>query len=122
VRFAVALFAITMFASLVGCASSPPAPMPTPPPGAVVVAADNVAFATASVSAPAGTPFTVFFENRESEPHNVRVWDAANATLGATEIVGGPAARTLDVVALVPGTYRLTCDIHPEMTAQLLVE
>jgi plastocyanin len=109
-------------ALLIGCSSSPPVSVPTPPPGAVVVVADNTAFTAPTVTAPAGEAFTVFFENRESEQHNVRIWDAANTSLAATEIFGGPAARTLDVAALAAGTYRLTCDVHPEMTAQLVAQ
>ena len=117
----VALFAATL-ALLIGCSSGPPAPVATPPPGAVVVTADHEAFVEQPVTAPAGVPFTLYFHNRENVPHNVRLWGASGASVAETEIFTGPAARVIDVAALAAGSYRLTCDIHPNMTAQLVVQ
>jgi plastocyanin len=96
--------------------------LPTPPPGAVVITVQGNAFITQHVTTPADEAFTLFFENHDNEPHNVRIWDAAGTSVAVTEIFSGPAARTIDVVALATGTYRLTCDVHPEMTAELVVQ
>lgn len=101
---------------LAACGAS--APMSTPPPGAIVVTAEHEAFTTPSVIAPAGAAFTIFFENLDTSQHNVRIWKG-ETSLAATEIFGGPGARTLDVPALDPGDYRITCDIHPSMLAAL---
>ena len=117
-----AALAAGVLALAAACASSPPAPVASPPPGAVVVTADHEAFIEQQVVAPAGAPFTLYFENRESEPHNVRLWDASGASVAETEIVGGPTARMVDVAALQPGVYRLTCDVHPDMKSQLVVQ
>jgi len=115
------LVPVVAFAALAGCSSNPPAPIPSPPPGAVVVTAAQTRFLESRVEAPAGAAFTIYFENRDSADHNVHVWDAAGASVMAGQIFGGPAARTENVPALTAGTYRVTCDIHPEMTAELLV-
>ena len=74
------------------------------------------------MSAPASAPFTIWFENRETVPHNVNVIDAAGASLAKGEIFSGPAARALEVPALVAGNYRLICDVHPDMSAQRIAE
>jgi plastocyanin len=88
-----------------------------------VVTANLNVFAPTSVTAPAGQAFQIWFNNLENVPHNVRVVDGAGATMGeAGEIFNGPAARIQDVPALSPATYRLLCDVHPEMTAQLVAQ
>ena len=108
-------------AALAACGGAS-ASLPTPPPGAVVVVAEGTAFTTQHVTAPAGAAFTLFFENRDHELHNVRIWDAAGATVFPGEIVTGPVAIAEDVAALAAGTYRLTCDIHPDMTGELVAQ
>lgn len=105
---------------IVGCGAA--APLPTPPPGAVVVTAQGNRFVPAAYSAPANEAFTLFVENRDVEPHNVRIWDATGATVFPGEVIAGPAAKAESVPALPAGTYRLTCDIHPGMTAELTVQ
>lgn len=96
--------------------------MPTPPPGAVVVAVDQTRFLDARVEASAGVPFTLFFENRESLPHNVHVVSASGATVVQTEIVTGPIAQVAELPSLAAGTYALLCDLHPEMRAELVAQ
>lgn len=102
------------------CASGPPTPSGTPPAGAVVISANFSQFAPTSVSAPAGEAFQIWFNNQENVPHNVHVLDAAGTSIKQGEIFNGPAARTLDVPALSAATYRLVCDVHPNMTAELV--
>ena len=64
----------------------------------------------------------MFLVNKDGEPHNARLWNAANVSVFAGAIVQGSAAKAEQVPALSAGTYRMTCDIHPEMTAQLNVQ
>jgi plastocyanin len=86
------------------------------------VSANQNQFEQPVVTAPAGEPFTIWFENREAVPHNVNVLDSAGVSQGKTEIFNGPAARPLEVPALAPGNYRMICDVHPDMSSQLISE
>lgn len=69
---------------------------------------------------PAGRPFQLLFENRESAPHNVTMWDeSTDAPLFVGEVFSGPGSRTYDVPAIPAGTHRFRCDVHPEMAGTL---
>jgi len=113
-----------------GLAFSPtPAPSTTsaPPPAkcspsgtSVSVSAVNISFSTDCLAAPAGKPFTLAFDNKDTGiPHNVDIsTDSSGAThLGgakdATETIVGPAQTTYNVTPLKAGTYYFRCDIHP---------
>jgi plastocyanin len=111
--------AVAVAALASACGGSPAAPL-TPPPGAAQLYAANLAFQPLSMSAPAGQPFVLFFDNREASPHNVRLVDAAGQALVATDVFTGPGAQIADVPALAAGTYRLLCDVHPDMHAELI--
>ena len=75
------------------------------------------------LQAPAGEVFTIWFENKENVPHNVKVVDSAGALQGqAGEIFNGPAAQPLAVPALAAGTYSILCDVHPEMRSELVAQ
>ena len=107
---------------VIGCQESVPTLPSTPPPGAVVVSANQQQFEQAVVNVPASTPFTIWFENRESVPHNVNVVDVAGASQAKGDIFTGPAARALEVPALAAGNYRIICDVHPDMSAQVIAQ
>ena len=111
-----------LLAATVAACGGAPAPLPTPPPGAVVVTAQGNAFVSGPYTAPADAAFTLFLVNKDGEPHNVRIWDAANVSVFAGALVQGPGAKAEQVPALSAGTYRFTCDIHPDMAAQLNVQ
>jgi plastocyanin len=119
--FAAAVLVTAAAFVALGCTSSPTLPS-TPPPGAVMVSANQLQFEQAVVNVPASDVFTIWFENREAVPHNVNVLDAAGVSQAKGDIFTGPAARPLEVPALVPGNYRLICDVHPDMTAQVIAE
>lgn len=102
--------------SATGAGGSPP---PAPSGGAVITA-NGIAFDRQELAVPAGRPFQLLFENRESAPHNVRIWDeAVDAPLFVGEVFGGPGSRTYDVPAIPAGTHRFRCDVHPEMAGTL---
>ncbi|MEA2676426.1 MAG: Cupredoxin-like domain [Chloroflexota bacterium] len=115
------ILAIATLSALIACGGAPQT-LPTPPPGAVVVTAQGTAFTTQNVSAPAGTAFTLFFENLGNELHNVRLKDAAGTSVFGGQTFTGPAAVAEQVPALAAGTYRISCDIHPDMSAQLVAQ
>ena len=89
----------------------------------VRLAAQNVAFDTDALQAPAGQAFAIEFDNRDAGiPHNVAIHDPANQALFTGEIFNGPGARTYQVPALTAGAYTFVCTVHPNMTGTLTVE
>ncbi|MHB8398159.1 MAG: cupredoxin domain-containing protein [Candidatus Limnocylindrales bacterium] len=106
-------------------ASSGASPAATPAPGATVVdiTAQNIAFTTTSVTAPAGKPFAIVFDNQDSGvPHNVEIKDSTGAVVFKGAIVTGVIKTTYDVPALAAGTYPFQCTVHPNMTGTLTVK
>ncbi len=119
-----------------------PAPSITPPPSSaasaeasgpaglanpnlVVIIALNIKFEQTTVTAPAGTPFQVQFENKDpGAPHNValRLGDVNGAELFKGEIFNGVATRVYDVPALDAGAYAFVCTVHPPMVGTLNAE
>ena len=114
-RAGAALVALATLATLVAACGAP-APVMTPPPGAVVITAQGTAFTTHHVTAPAGVDFTLWFENRDHELHNVHIRHGSGSNLFYGQTFTGPEARTETVPAIPPGTYTFICDIHPTMT------
>ena len=96
-------------------APPPPAPTEAPPPGGgstLSIAALDVLFDTASLSAPAG-PITIVFNNQDTAiAHNIQFF-AGSQSIGMTEIATGPDTQTLSLGTLAPGSYFYKCDVHP---------
>lgn len=109
----------------VGCAArlGTVAPPPSLPAGGVVITADQQAFDRDELAAAAGREFTLLFENRESAPHNVSLFDSdSGQPLFVGEIFGGPGWRIYEVPAIPVGRHRFRCDVHPEMSGSLVAE
>lgn len=121
----VAIAAVLIVAA---CGASPPsaAPAPANAPGVRVdLVAEAIEFQPAAVTIPAGTDFVVHLDNRDDGiPHNVALLADANftRTLAKGEIVTGPAVVDLTIAGLIPGRYRLMCEVHPNMLVNLTVE
>jgi plastocyanin len=118
-------------ALLAGCADNgdtvpPPAGNDiTPPPGAIEVSADNLAFDTELITAPAGEPITIEFVNHDNQPHNIAIYSDSSRgeELFRGEIITGPDARaTYEIPALEAGDYYFDCTVHPEMNGTFRVE
>lgn len=99
-------------------------PQPAVPAGGAVVkvSADNIAFNTHELEAPANQPFTIEFTNDEDVSHNVAIYKGDQALFNGTPITGGKMSYVVD--ALPPGEYTFICDIHPlpAMTGTLTVK
>jgi plastocyanin len=109
----------------VGCATPAEraAPPPSPPDGGLVISADDLAFDRRELVIDAGRRFALLFENREGPPHNISVLDPASGRpLFVGEIFGGPDSRIYDIPLMPAGAYPFRCDVHPEMTGQLILE
>lgn len=87
----------------------------------VSISALNIAFEQAEVSAPANTPFTIKFENKEAVPHNVDIKDGTGMDMFKGELFTGPGTTTYNVPALAAGDYTFVCIVHPNMTGKLKV-
>jgi plastocyanin len=88
-----------------------------------VIHAKNVAFAEASITAPAGRPFTLAFDNEDpGTPHNVEIKDGAGASVFKGEIFPGVATRVYNVPALDAGAYTFVCSVHPNMSGSATLQ
>jgi plastocyanin len=99
---------------------------PEPPGGelpVVELVAQDIAFDPTELTAPAGVPFEIAFDNRDAgQQHNVAIFD--NPEFSGTpvfegELVAGPAQATYRVDPLAPGPYSFLCVVHPTMTGQI---
>jgi plastocyanin len=121
-----AMFHLAALAVMVaGClgSSSSPTVQPSADPNALAIAARDLAFSTNALSAPAGEPFRIVFDNQESAPHNVAIYRDPSAAekVFVEEPFGGPRVVVYDVPALEPGNYFFRCDVHPDMQGTLAV-
>ena len=118
-----------------GSASPPPAPSGEPGESAapgegagsvLQVSAVNVLFEQTELSAPAGQPFQIEFDNKDAGvPHNVAIHEGSptGPSVWQGDIFPGPEKRTYDVPALDAGAYGFVCTVHPTtMTGTLTVE
>jgi plastocyanin len=88
---------------------------------AVVVSARGLKFEQQQVTAPAGIPFALEFDNHDSAPHNVAIVGPDGAAVFSGDVFGGDGSKVYDVPALKAGTYTFRCDVHPDMTGTLTV-
>lgn len=129
------IFLAVLAMSAAACAGDDPAVDPTDEPtdGAVAacepagtelaIAAEDLAFDTDCLAAPAGEAFTITFENRDADQHNVAIYtdDTATESIFQGELFAGPETMTYDVSALEAGEYFFRCDVHPDMTGTFVV-
>jgi plastocyanin len=72
------------------------------------------AFDRDCLAAPAGAAFTIRFDNRDQDTHNVDILDHPGGTsLFQGKVIAGLTTITYKVDALFAGTYYFRCDIHP---------
>ena len=127
-------------ADAIATANATPAPPPSAAPGAsgqpapsggqangptLQVSAANIAYEQSSLEAPANTPFSIEFENKDAGvPHNVSIHKdtAAGQEVFKGDIFNGPDKRTYSVPALPAGSYAFVCSVHPNMTGTLTVK
>jgi cytochrome c oxidase subunit 2 len=102
-----------------------PSAQPSPPPSGAALplsASTVLSFEQSQLSAPAGAPFVIHFENRQAGiPHNVWIKDAAGTDVFQGPDVSGPGAADYNVPALAAASYTFYCHIHPNMTGTLEV-
>lgn len=137
-KFAIALFSVLFLffagsqAGVIGGSGASPSPSGEPVACAeggtatITICAQLVAFETASITVPAGAPFTIHFVNKdEGIPHNVAIHEGTGTgpELYQGEIFNGVDERTYDVPALTAGkTYVYICTVHPNMLGTIVLQ
>jgi plastocyanin len=93
--------------------------------GGTAISAAGVAFDTDTLTLTAGEETTIPFENEDSVPHNLAIYEddsAAKELFVGAEVAGG-ASADYEVPALDKGEYFFRCDLHPtSMTGTVTVE
>lgn len=86
----------------------------------VTINAEDIAFDLEQIDATAGEELTITFNNNDTDvPHNIHV--QAGTVDEKTEITPGPDTQTLRVTIDDPGSYTFICDVHPNMTGEVVV-
>jgi plastocyanin len=105
------------------CAQATPVPIDPSFDGAqATVRASNLAFDPSEITLPAATPLRIILDNQDSGiPHDIRIANG-DTEIARSPAVTGPAQTEVRFGPLEPGTYQLTCTIHPSMTGTLTIE
>jgi plastocyanin len=91
----------------------------------IALVASGIAYDQADLTAPAGTAFTIAFDNQDAGiPHNVSIHEgsATGTAVFTGDIVTGVAQKAYAVPALKAGTYAFVCSVHPNMVGTLTVK
>ena len=128
VRRRAALVVVVAAALVAGCGSggtTSPAPGASPVgpvAGTLTLRAKDIAFAPTDVTMTSDTALTVVLDNQDAGvPHDAVLYAGAETKIASTDIVSGVAQARFSIPPLVPGQYRLSCTVHPNMTATLTV-
>jgi plastocyanin len=103
-----------------------PYPGPPIPPSTLTIAigADqHLLFDTASLAAPADTPFVIAFDNNDpGAAHNVAIKLGSDLIFNPLPTIVGPAKANYFISGgLSAGTYTFLCIVHPVMHGTLTV-
>ena len=115
----------TLGVNITPAAAAPSGAACSPAGTSLTVSAQNTAFDTRCLAAPANTAFTIAFTNKDALPHNVAIYTNASAStaLFKGSLLNAPGSVTYDVKALPAGTYVFRCDVHPaQMTGVFVVK
>ena len=108
--------------SAAASASAPAEPGGSGNPNLVMISALGIKYEQTTVTAPAGMPFQIVFDNKDAgTPHNValHLGGSTGAELFKGTIFNGIESRTYDVPALDAGQYAFVCTVHPTMIGTL---
>ena len=92
--------------------------------GVAELSADDLEFDAATITAPAGQPFTIAFINMEGVPHNFSVYtEEGGDVIAEGNIINEGETDEVEIEGLSAGEYFFVCDLHSgEMTGTLVVE
>jgi len=95
--------------------------------GSIALTAQDIKFQTTSLTATAGTAFTVTLTNKDDVPHNFAILKPGGGPsdflFNGQPLTQGGTSTTYSVPALPAGTYTFICIVHPtQMTGTLTVK
>ena len=97
-------------------------PTEEPAGDAVAIAAENLSFSTDTLELPADTQATIAFDNRDSQPHNVSIYESEGGEpIFQGEVIDGGTQIEYTFEAPEPGEYYFQCDVHPTMNGTAVV-
>jgi plastocyanin len=79
----------------------------------LTLVAEDIAFNTNMLAAPAGEEVSLEYDIRDEVPHNLHIITDSGEE-PKTEVQAGPAMQTLTFTIDKPGSYTYICDVHPE--------
>jgi plastocyanin len=84
---------------------------------ALALTAEHHKFDKDCLAATAGESFTIRFDNRDADRHNVAILPShtSTETIFAGDIVPGPKSTVYAVPNLKAGTYHFHCEVHPNL-------
>lgn len=95
--------------------------------GAITVVAQGIAFDTNEITLPAGEPATIEFDNQDSAPHNIAIYESQedgqafkDPIFDGQEITA--TQTTYEFEAPPKGEYYFQCDVHPSMNGTVVAE
>ena len=96
-----------------GSKATPCAPSGT----SLALTAETHKFDKDCLAVTAGESFTIRFDNRDSDRHNVAILPSHSATetIFAGDIVPGPKSTVYAVPNMKAGTYHFHCEVHPNL-------
>lgn len=90
------------------------------------VNADKLAFDTDELELPANESIVIAFENEDSEPHNIAIYENARdgrrfrfPLFDGTDVEAGNSIE-YELTAPPAGEYYFQCDIHPTMSGKVI--
>ena len=124
---AVIALAVLVVAACDGAATSPnaaPGGSADPPMVELTLMARDIAYQPDLLSIRTGTKLVIAFENADpGVPHGLVLYadPAGTIKLAEAPVLVGPDRKRFEIAPLVAGRYRLSCVVHPNMAADLVV-
>jgi len=114
---AVVLVAVAAGSGAAGAADHNMGATCSPSGTSLALTAENHAFDKDCLAVTAGQAFTIRFENRDTDRHNVAILPShtSTETIFQGDIVPGPKNTVYAVPNMKAGTYHFHCEVHPNL-------